>query len=96
MAIPKGLRLWCITFGLLLLCVLAACGAYIRLGTDLLRGSVSPDGKWDARLIVRNGGAMTGYGTVVSVCTNDWVARQAALFWPTAVFVVDDNNGAVL
>ena len=46
--------------------------------------------------MVRNGGAMTGYATVISLVRNkNWVARQAALFWPRAVFAADDNDGAV-
>lgn len=48
--------------------------------------------------MVRNGGAMTGYSTAVSVVSANWIARQLALFAlyrPVHVFVADDNDGAV-
>jgi hypothetical protein len=45
--------------------------------------------------MVRNGGAMTGFATVVSVSDDNWVSRQAALFWPKVVFAADDNDGAI-
>jgi hypothetical protein len=66
------------------------------LGTTVVGDFPSADGKWNAVLMVRNGGAMTGYATVISLVRNkNWVARQAALFWPRAVFAADDNDGAV-
>jgi 3-deoxy-D-manno-octulosonic acid (KDO) 8-phosphate synthase len=68
------------------------------MGTTVIGDSVSPDRKWDAVLMVRNGGAMTGYSTVISVVRANWVARQIALlalYRPVHVFVADDNDGAV-
>jgi hypothetical protein len=65
------------------------------MGTTRIEDFASPDGKLDAIVIVRNGGAMTGFATMVSVCDDNWVGRQAALFWPRVVFAADDNDGAV-
>jgi len=38
---------------------------------------------------------MTGYATIVSVNSDNWLARQLALVWPTAVFSADDNGMAI-
>jgi len=92
----KTLRLWCAVLASVLLFGLVGCAAYVRMGTTVVGDFASPEGKWDAVLMVRNGGAMTGYATVISLVRNkNWVARQAALFWPRAVFAADDNGGAV-
>jgi hypothetical protein len=94
-AIRRTLCLGCSVVVLLVMCVIVGCGAYLRLGTTFIQEFPSPDGNWDAVLMVRNGGAMTGYATVVSVNRDYWLARQFALVWPTAVFVVDDNAGKI-
>ena len=93
-AIRKTIN-WSLAAALLAMCGLAACGAYVRSGTAVIADFVSPDRKWDAVLMVRNGGAMTGYATVVSVVKANWPARQLALYRPTHAFVADDNDGAV-
>ena len=100
MSIPRSsakstLRLFSSILVLLLLCGFVGCAAYLRLGTTQIGHFASPDGRRDAIVMVRNGGAMTGFATVVSVSDANWVARQAALFWPRVVFAADDNNGAV-
>jgi hypothetical protein len=79
-AIRRTVRLWCSVVVLLVMCVIVGCGAYLRLGTTFIQEFPSPDGNWDAVLMVRNGGAMTGYATVVSVNGDYWLARQFALF----------------
>ena len=94
-AIRRTVRLWCSVVVLLVMCVIVGCGTYLRLGTTFIQEFPSPDGNWDAVLMVRNGGAMTGYATVVSVNGDYWLARQFALVWPTAVFAVDDNGGKI-
>jgi hypothetical protein len=94
---PKICR-WCLAMVLLCMCGLAACGAYVRMGTTVIADFISPDGRWDAVLMVRNGGAMTGYSTAVSVVRANRVNRQLelyALYRPVHVFVADDNDGAV-
>jgi hypothetical protein len=45
--------------------------------------------------MVRNGGAMTGYATGISLVHRNLLARQLALINGPNVFVVDDNDGAV-
>jgi hypothetical protein len=88
----------CFVVVLLSVCALGACGVYVRMGTTVIGDFVSPDGRWDAVLMVRNGGAMTGYSTAISVVRTNWYARQLALYAlhrPAHVFVADDNNGAV-
>lgn len=92
----KTLRLFCLVLVLLGISTLVACGAYLRIGTDVLSSTVSPDGKWNATIMVRNGGAMTGYVTVVSVTRNNWIRRELTPFLPTVVFAADNNNGAVV
>ena len=90
---------WCLAIVLLSLCGFGACGAYVRMGTTVVADFVSPDGRWDAVLMVRNGGAMTGYSTAISITKANWVARQLALYAlyrPVHVFVADDNNGQVV
>jgi hypothetical protein len=70
--------------------------AYVRLGTAVIGDFLSPDEKWDALVLVRNGGAMTGYATQISIVEGgNRFARQFALFRASPVFVVDDNDGAV-
>jgi hypothetical protein len=71
-------------------------GGYLRLATTVIGDFVSPDGMHDAVLMVRNGGAAAGYSTDVSlVRAHDPLARQIALFKSGALFVIDDNDGAV-
>jgi hypothetical protein len=94
-AVHPTLRLWCSVLVVLVICGIVGCGAYLRLGTTVIEEFPSPDGNWDAVLMVRNGGAMTGYATVVSVNSDNWLARQIALVLPTAVFSADDNNMAI-
>ena len=68
----------------------------MRYGTTVIGDFLSPDGKWDALLLVRNGGAMTGYATQISIVEGgNRFARQVALFRASPVFVVDDNDGTV-
>lgn len=96
MALGKELRLWGSVIAVVLLAILGGCCVYIRSGTDVIKEVVSPDGYWDAVLMVRNGGAMTSYATVVAVVSaGNPAARQLALFWPTSIFVADANDGAV-
>jgi hypothetical protein len=88
----------CFIVVLLALLGLAACGVYVRMGTTVVGDFVSQDRRWGAVLMVQNGGAMTGYSTVISVVSANWLARQLALYAlyrPAHVFVADDNNGAV-
>jgi hypothetical protein len=92
----RQLRLWGAVVALILLFFLGCCCAYVRLGTTVIGDFVSPDGKWDALLMVRNGGAMTGYATVLTiVSTGNPLARQISLIRAAHVFAVDDNDGAV-
>ena len=89
------LRWWFLAFALCGLLVLGSCSAYLRLGTKVVGDFVSPDGKHDAMLMIRNGGAATGYSTGISVVSNNPLARQLAQIKSTNLFVVDDNDGAV-
>jgi hypothetical protein len=78
------------------LLIVGGCSAYVRLGTKVIGDFVSPDGVHDAVLIVRNGGAATGYSTGISlVPVRNPLARQLALIRGMNLFVVDDNDGAV-
>jgi hypothetical protein len=93
---PKNreLRLWGAVVGLVLLSLLGGCCAYLRLGTTVIGDFVSPDGKWDAVLTVRNGGAMTGYATAVFIVgAGNPLARQIALIRAAHVFVVTIMTG---
>lgn len=94
----KAVRLGCVIVSLLVLCGIASCGAYVRFGTTVIEDFPSPDAKYVAVLLVRNGGAMTGYATAISVVRANWLARELALwalYRPAHVFVADDNNGKV-
>jgi hypothetical protein len=96
--LSRKLLNWCFAIALLAMCGLAACSAYVRMGTVVIADFVSPDKRWDAILMVRNDGAMTDYSTVVSVVRTNWIARQLALYAlyrPVHVFVADDNDGVV-
>lgn len=96
--VSRKILRWFFAIVLLSVCGLGASGVYVRMGTTVIADFVSPDGRWDAVLMVRNGGAMTGYSTVISVVRANWVARQLALYAlyrPVHLFVADDNNGAV-
>ena len=88
-------RWWFLAFALCVLLIIGGCSAYVRLGTEVIGDFVSPDGMRDAVLMVRNGGAMTGYNTGISLVPHNPLARQMALFRRTNLFVVDDNDGAV-
>jgi hypothetical protein len=89
------LRWWCLGSVLFALLIVGGCSAYLRLGTTVIGDFVSPDGVQDAVLMVRNGGAMTGYATGISLVHRNPLARQFALIRGPNVFVVDDNDGAV-
>jgi len=81
---------------ILLLTVLGGVAAYIGKETTVLGDFVSPDRTLDAVVMVRNGGAMTGYATAVSlVRASNPFARELALIERPNIFVVDDNDGAV-
>ena len=68
----------------------------VRVGTDTIADYVSPDGKWDVLLMVRKAGTITDFSTQVSIVrARDPIAREAALYLPGNVFVVDDSHGAV-
>jgi hypothetical protein len=96
MAFYKELRLWGFATALVLLSILVSCCVYFKSGTTAIGDFVSPDGKWDALLMVRNGGAMTSYSTAISmVRANHSLSRQVALFRSGNLFVIDDNDGAV-
>ena len=78
------------------LLVVIVLGVYLRLATTVIGDFVSPDGKHDAVLTVRNGGAAGGYSTDVSlVRVHIPLARQIALLESGDLFVIDDNDGAV-
>jgi hypothetical protein len=89
------LRWWCFAFALFALLIVGGCSAYVRLGTTVIGDFVSPDGVHDAVLMVRNGGAATGYATGISLLSHNPLARQLALTRRMNLFVVDDNDGAV-
>ena len=89
------LRWWFLAFVLCALLIVGGCSAYLRSGTTVIGDFVSPDGMRDAILMVRNGGAATGYSTGVSLVPHNGLARQLALIKRTNLFVVDDNDGAV-
>ena len=89
------LRWWFLGFVLCAFLIVGGCSAYVRLGTKVIADFVSPDGTHDAVLMVRNGGAATGYATGVSVVSSNSLARQLALIRGINLFVVDDNDGAV-
>jgi hypothetical protein len=89
------LRWWLLVLVLGAFLIVGGCSAYVRLGTRVIGDFVSPDGAHDAVLMVRNGGAATGYGTSVSIVSGNPVARQLALIRGVNLFVIDDNDGAV-
>ena len=71
--------------------------ALVRSGTEVVGDVLSPDGKWDVVLMVRNGGATTDYSTQLSVIPAvGRLSREIALGRPGNVFIVDGKiNGAV-
>ena len=70
---------WLVLVVLVLVSCFGACGAYIRMGTDPIAGYVCPDGKWEALVMVRNGGAMDRFSTQISVVsTTNPVVEQLA------------------
>lgn len=84
------------TVALGVLLIVAGCATYIRLGTTVIGDFVSPDGVHDAVLMVRNGGAASGYSTGISIVrAHAPLARELALLrGGMNVFVADDNDGA--
>jgi hypothetical protein len=93
----KELRLWCFVTAAVLLAALGGCAAYLRLGTTVVGRATSPDGNREVLTVVRNGVAMTGFATTVSIIgAHDLVARQFVPFGAIHVFFgADDNGGAV-
>jgi hypothetical protein len=80
-------------FYLLFVLPLSGC---VRSGTQVTREVVSPNGKWDAIVMVRNGGAMTNFSTQISVVkAADSHAKQDALWSVGNVFIADDDHGAI-
>ena len=93
----KRVYLWGIPVLALLIGGVSSCGSvYLRLGTTVVGSVPSPDGRWDAVLMVRNGGAATDFSTQVSVIrASSFLARQAALCRPGNAFIADANHGVV-
>lgn len=93
----RKVYLWCLLVLALLTAAVGSCGnAYLRLGTNVVGNFPSPDGKWDAVLMVRNGGAMTDFSTQISVVgAHGFWARQFALCRPGNLFIADSNHGTV-
>jgi hypothetical protein len=91
----KRMYFWCIVIVALLVGAISSCGnVYLRLGTDVMGSFPSPNGKWDALVMVRDGGAMTGFSTQISVIrSRSLVGRQIALFRPANAFIADSNHG---
>ena len=71
--------------------------ALVRSGTEVVGDVLSPDGKWDVVLMVRNGGATTDYSTQLSVIpavgrlSRELPSRPS----PGNVLIADGNHGAV-
>src|ERR1700684_942206 len=86
---------WFFAFALFALLIVGGCSAYVRLGTRVVGAFASPDGMHEAVLMVRNGGAATGYSTGVSLISRSPLTRQLALIRRMNLFVIDDNDGAV-
>jgi hypothetical protein len=86
---------WFFAFALFALLIVGGCSAYVRLGTRVVGDFASPDGAHEALLMVRNGGAATGYSTGVSLISRNPLTRQLALIRRMNLFVIDDNDGAV-
>jgi len=93
----KKVYFWSPLILALLIAAVIACGnGYLRLGTDVVGNFPSPDGNWDALLMVRNGGAMTDFSTQISIIkARSFLARQIALCRPGNVFIADGNHGAI-
>ena len=88
--------IWLVLVVLVLVSCFGACGAYIRMGTDPIAGYVCPDGKWEALVMVHNGGAMDRFSTQISVVsTTNPVVEQLALYRKGNAFIADDDHGAV-
>jgi len=96
----KALR---VVFGFLLVCTviaalfLVAGLAFMKSATFVVADIPSPDEKWDAMLMVRNGGAMTDYSTQVSIVPGaSRLARGFAILRAGNVFIADGDHGAVV
>jgi hypothetical protein len=88
-------RKWAMVAALSVVLIAGGGSAFVRLGTTVIGDFVSPDGMHDAVLTVRNGGAMTGFATGVSLVRRNPISRQLALIEHMNLFVIDDNDGAV-
>ena len=87
---PKAIHLF------LLLVVLICLNGCVRLGTTVTSEIISPDNKWDAVLMVRNGGAMTDFSTQISVINKAGTfAKQGALWTAGNIFIADDDHGKI-
>jgi hypothetical protein len=70
--------------------------AFMKSATQVVADIPSPGDKWDAMLMVRNGGAMTDYSTQVSIVpAASRLARGIAIVRAGNVFVADGDHGAV-
>ena len=69
---------WFIAFALFALLVVGVCFTYVIRGTTVIGDFVSPDGVHDAVLMVRDGGAVTGYITGISLLPHNSLARHLA------------------
>lgn len=90
----KKTLLWStLTVALSISVLSSCCGVYVRMGTTVLGEFPSPNGRWNALLMLRNGGAMGGFSTQISlVRTGSVLSRQFALFRPGNAFIVDSNQ----
>jgi hypothetical protein len=87
-----------VVLAVLIICAAVWIGpfALVRSGTEVVGDVLSPDGKWDVVLMVRNGGATTDFSTQLSVIPAvGRLSREIALGRPGNVFIADGNHGAV-
>jgi hypothetical protein len=92
---PRKIFLWALAIVLLPILGRAALSVDVGMSATVISDSVSPDGEWDAMLIVRNPGAMDTFYTVVSVVKNNLFSRKLELYLPSQEFVADNNDGKV-
>jgi hypothetical protein len=72
-----------------------ADAALMNAATTVISKDISPDGKWEAVVMVRNPGAADGFATTVAIQNASLPFRSLRAVLNRGDFTVNDNNHAV-
>jgi hypothetical protein len=72
-----------------------ADAVFMNAATTVISKDISPDGKWEAVVVVRNSGAADGFATTVAIQNARLPFRSLRAILNRGDFTVNDNDHAV-